>query len=52
MPVLSTVDAQLSLHKCNVVKAAQETRKWQKPAANYEQARVRNCAHVTVLCFL
>ncbi len=29
LSVLSTVEAQLSLHKYNVVKAAQETREWQ-----------------------
>ncbi len=30
MPVLSTVEAQLSLHKRNIAKAAPETREWRE----------------------
>ncbi len=29
-PVLTTVEAQLSLHKGNIVKAAPETQEWQE----------------------
>ncbi len=51
MPVLLTVEAQLLLHKRNIAKAAPEVREWQETgAATYEQAKVRNCAGVTVLC--
>ncbi len=31
MPVLATVDVQLSLHKCNIAKAAPEAREGQLP---------------------
>ncbi len=30
MPVLLTVEAQLSLHKRNITKAAPEAREWQE----------------------
>ncbi len=30
MPILSTVEAQLSLHKCNIATAAPEAREWQE----------------------
>ncbi len=40
MLVLSTVEAQLSLHKHNI---SQKHRKAKKPVANYEPANVRNC---------
>ncbi len=36
MPVLSTVEAQLSLHKRNIAKAAPKARTGKKPAADYE----------------
>ncbi len=52
MPVLLTVEAQLSLHNHNIAKAAQKHRNGKKLAANYEQAKVRNCAGVAVLCVL
>ncbi len=29
MPVLSAVEAQLSLYKCNIAKAVPEAREWQ-----------------------
>ncbi len=49
MSILSTVEAQLSLHKHNIAKAAPEARQWQETgAANYKlQAKVKG---VTVLC--
>ncbi len=52
MPVRSTVKAQLSLHKRNIVKAAPEAQKWQETAGylNYEHAKVRSCTGDTVLC--
>ncbi len=40
MPVLSTVEAQLSLHKRIIVKAAPEARNGKKPTANHKQAKV------------
>ncbi len=50
MPVLSTVEGQLSLHKCNIEKQFQKHGNGKNPMANYEQAKVRNCTGVTVLC--
>ncbi len=52
MSVLSTVEAQLSLYKRSVAKAAPEEQEWQKPTANYEQDKVRNSTGVTVPCVL
>ncbi len=46
MPVLLTVEAQLSLHERNIAK---EPQKHRKPVANYEPvAEIRNCNGVTV----
>ncbi len=42
MPVLSTVEAQLSLHKCNITKEPQKHGNAKKPVANYEQAEGHN----------
>ncbi len=36
MPVLSTVEAQLSLHKHNITKESQKHRNAKKPSDNYE----------------
>ncbi len=46
LPVLSTVEAQLSLHERNIAKAAPEAREWQK---NYEQSqgqKLRSCCNM------
>ncbi len=51
MPVLSTIEAQLSLHKRKIVKATPEARECQE-TASYEQAKVRNCTRFAVLCVL
>ncbi len=54
MPILSTVEAQLSLHKYNIAKAGDEKQpqkhgNGKKPVANYEQGKIRNYARVAVL---
>ncbi len=41
MPVLSAVEAQLSLHQCNTVKEPQKHGNVQKLVANYKPAEVR-----------
>ncbi len=52
MPVLSTVEAQLSLHKSAMLrKQPQKHGNGKKPVANYEQGqKLRWC--YTVLCVL
>ncbi len=50
--VLSTVEAQLLLYMRNITKQSQKHGNGKKPAANYKQAKVRNCACVAVLCVL
>ncbi len=50
MPVPSTVEAHLSLHQRDIAKAPQKHGNGKKSGANYEQAKVRHCAGVTVLC--
>ncbi len=52
IPVLSTAEAQLPLHKHNIAKGPQKHGNGKKPAANYEPAEVRKCNGVTVLCVL
>ncbi len=47
MPVLLTVEAQLSLHKCNIVKTAPEALEWQETG---KPDNVRICTGITVLC--
>ncbi len=42
MPVLSTVEEELSLHKHNIVKDPQKNGSVKKVAANNERAKVRN----------
>ncbi len=42
MPALSTVEAQLSLHKRNIAKAAPGNGKKPAVTCKYEQAKVRN----------
>ncbi len=49
MPVLSTVEAQLLLHKLNNVKDHKKHGSAKKLAANNEPDKVRNCTGVTVL---
>ncbi len=42
MPVLRIVEAQLSLHKHDIVKEPQKHGKAEKPGAKYKPAKVRN----------
>ncbi len=39
MPVLSTVEAHLSLHKRNITKQSQKHGNGKKPVANYDKQR-------------
>ncbi len=50
MPVLSTVEARSHNTRAISRKQPQKHGNGKKPAANYEQAKVRNCAGVTVVC--
>ncbi len=52
MPVLSTVEAQLSLHNTISRKQHKKHGNGKKPVANYEQTKVRNCTRVAILCVL
>ncbi len=47
MPVLSTVQPQLLLHKRNIVKTAPEALEWQEAG---KPSIVRICTGITVLC--
>ncbi len=47
MPVLSTLEAQLSLHEHYI---SQKHRNAKKPAANYKPAKFRNCWCYSTLC--
>ncbi len=48
MPVLSTVEARLYLHKHNIAKEPEKHGNVKKLVANYETTMVRNCTGVTV----
>ncbi len=52
VPVLLTVEAQLSLHSAKKKKQPQKHGNGKKPVADYKQAKVRNCARVAVVCVL
>ncbi len=48
MPVLSTVEAQLSLHKHYIAKEPQKHGNAKKPAVNYKPAEVRELLQYSV----